>query len=184
MLDGADAGARGACRRRRPARLDRRAAPALDRHRRRHPMSLNLRGHHPRLRRHPRRRRPLRRGRLPPLPPVAAAPGPGRAGDQRRHRRGPAPLARRARARAPGRRRGGGRRPGHRRAVGPVHRAGGRGGEARRRAPARAGCSCSRSRPTRARRSTPRSPSRTTRRSPAAAACRWSRSSSSRRWAA
>ena len=53
-----------------------------------------------------------------------------------------------------------------------------------RRGAAPAGCSCSRSRPTRAPRSTPRSRSRTTRPSPAAAACRWSRSSSSRRWAA
>ena len=54
--------------------------------------------------------------RLPPLPPVAAPAGAGRAGDQRRHGRGPAPLAGRARTRAAGRRRGGGRRPGDRRA--------------------------------------------------------------------
>ena len=66
----------------------------------------------------------------------------------------------------------------------PVHRAGGRGGEAGRGRRRRGACSCSRSRPTRARRSIQRSRSPTTRRSPAAAACRWSRSSSSPRSAA
>ena len=96
------------------------------------PMSLNVRGHHPRVRPDPRRRRPLRRARLPPLSPVAPPAGPGRARHQRRHGRGPAPLARRARAGPPRRGRGGGRRPGHRRPVRPVHGAGGRGGEARR----------------------------------------------------
>ena len=45
-------------------------------------------------------------------------------------------------------------------------------------------CSSFPSRPTRACRSIRRSRSRTTRRSPRAAACRWSPSSSSRRWAA
>ena len=66
------------------------------------------------------------------------------------------------------RRRGGGRRAGHRRPERDVHRPGRRGGQARRATQARAGCSCSRSPPTRARRSTPQFRSRTTRRSRAA----------------
>ncbi len=76
-----------------------------------------------------------------------------------------------------------GDRPGHGRPVRHVHRAGRRGGEARRGCGRRAACSSSRSRPTRARRSTRPCRSRITRRSRAAAGCRWSRSSSSRRWA-
>ena len=156
----------------RPARLDRRprtnpGSYARDR------MSLNLRGIIPACVVTLRRRRPVRRGRRTGATCSGCCP-------RARSRWRSTPTPARARTCGPTSASGCSASRSMRPATCPiiaglsahVHRAGGRGGQARRAGAARAGCSCSRSPPTRARRSTRRSRSPTTRQSRAAAACR------------